>query len=477
MNAYGYDFSVPSITGQGCWLDGFRIKDRGAQNVLLHNFRHLEQDLLDVAMAVYVADRISHRSPGRSGEWVSRMSGRSFQIVIPVREIKTWQNPAVQKTLKAALEFLTTDEWNIRFVARTKHTIQEVPLFKREFERPFVGLFSGGLDSFAGAILQVLEDQFKDGVLVSAYSNSNLVSRQRELVQQINTKLKPTGKSFTDLHLWHNLERDVKHDPSQPLPVFNNPKGFKDEVTQRSRGFLFLSLGLVITRALGLNVLNVYENGVGAINLPYTAAGLGVDYTRAMNPELLRRVAVFASELFGMRIQIENPSLWKTKGQMCAGIEEYGFGKLAVQTISCDGFPRHKFKHEEQCGRCTSCLLRRISLAATSGLELLDRENSRYQRDVYHLASNKENAETLFPLHAMQHQALNLKAAVSHDAARDLFLAYPELLRVRAAIAEVEGSDLEHVTKKLVGLYRSYVREWEWFNGLRSLPSHLPPAA
>jgi 7-cyano-7-deazaguanine synthase in queuosine biosynthesis len=468
MMTYQYDFASRGWYNKPSWLDNFRINVENTERILFQHLGDIERDLLDVAMAVYVADRISHRAPGHPDDWFVRMTGRSMKLRIPVRRDRIWNDPEVKRLLINTLEYLTADEWKISFVPRTSHTNQQAALFPSEPKNPFVGLFSGGLDSFAGAVLQALEPQFDTGVLVSAYSNPSLVSRQRKLIEGMNTKLKSLGKNLLDLHLSHNLHRNVKHDPSASIPP---EEKWRDEVTQRSRGFLFVALGLAVARSLGLNTLNVYENGVGAINLPHTASGLGVDYTRAMHPAFLNHMMTFASSLFESEMRIENPSLWKTKGQMCREIAANDFGELAVTTVSCDGFPRRKNKDQEQCGHCTSCLLRRVSLAA-GNLEELDRKFATYQTDVYSEIPTGKNTDTLFELRCMEHQVLRIRNALARGNPEvSLLTEFPELLRARAAIAQIEGRSVQAVTSELIGLFRHYVTDWDWFS------SFLPTAS
>jgi 7-cyano-7-deazaguanine synthase in queuosine biosynthesis len=468
MIAYQYNFAAQGQFNRTPWLDKFRINVEGRERLLTQHLGNVERDLLDVAMAVYVADRISRRSPEHPDDWFVRMTGRSLKLHIPVRKERIWNDPEVKRLLTDALEYLTADEWEIVFEERTSHTHQQTALFSAELKNPFVGLFSGGLDSFAGAVSQAFQPEFETGILVSAYSNPSLVSRQRKLVAEMNTKLKSNGKSLLDLHLSHNLHYGVKHNPAAPiLPELRG----RDEVTQRSRGFLFVAMGLAVTRSVGLDTLNVYENGVGAINLPHTMSGLGVDYTRAMHPEFLHRMMLLASSVFEAGMRIENPSLWKTKGQMCREIAEHGFEEMAVKTISCDGFPRRKPHAHEQCGRCTSCLLRRVSLAA-GGLEELDRSIATYQTDVYSVVPTSKNTDALFELRCMEHQVVRIKNALARgNPETSLLTEFPELLRARAAIARTEGRPIEVITGELIGLFRRYVSDWDWFS------SFLPNAS
>ena len=143
MIAYNYDFAARGWYNKPSWLDNFRINVDNSKRMLFEHLGDLERDLLDVAMAVYVADRISSRSPGHPGDWFVRMQGRSLKLRIPVRQGRIWNSPEVKRSLLECLEYLTADEWEISFVPRTIHTHQQVPLFNVEPVKPFVGLFSG----------------------------------------------------------------------------------------------------------------------------------------------------------------------------------------------------------------------------------------------------------------------------------------------------------------------------------------------
>lgn len=445
-----------------------RIDTTTVEHTLMTHLPDAEKDLLDVAMAAYIADRITPRSPGHPTDWAIAMTGRAFKLKVRVRKHSFWTQLHMQQSLEAALGFFTGDTWSFEFLPLALESVA-TPLFDEPVDCSFVGLFSGGLDSFAGAISQIYASGHNNGVLVASHTGSNLFARQREILEATNQKLKRDGKRLIHVPLHHHLD--------QRAISYAYSKGrLEQERTQRSRGFLFLALGISVARVLGLSTLNVYENGVGAINLPQTVSGLGVDYTRAMHPEGLRRMATLVSNLFETPIKIENPSLWKTKGQMCVEVQKRGFGDLAVQTVSCDGFPRHKPKSEEQCGVCTSCLLRRVSLAA-GDLKSLDRDQKTYETDVYNTVPTAFNNIKLLPLHCMETQAERLRYALNQENAEARFASllyeFPELMSARTAIVATTNLTIQQVTEELVKLFTTYVREWEWFSAtLPRLPSH-----
>lgn len=444
-------------------VNSVRIGTEGVEQALLTYLPDIERDFLDVAMAVYVTDRLVLRSPEHPSDWTTAMNGRKLHLHLPVRHQSFWMQQHVYESLIVALNYFTGDEWSFEFcLGRSGGGTR--PLFTKPLDRPFVGLFSGGLDSFAGAVNQLMNSEHATGVLVAAHTNSRLLARQRNLIRETNRKLASQGKDFRHVPLKHDLDKRA----------ISRAKGERQEGSQRSRGFLFLALGLVVARVLGLRTLHVYENGVGAINLPQTLSGLGIDHTRALHPEGIKRMVALAQAIFNEPMYIHNPSLWKTKGQMCVEVQYLGYGELAVKTVSCDGFPRRKPQTKEQCGLCTSCLLRRASLAA-GDLDNLDRDNRTYESDVYELLPNRTNRERLLPLRSMQVQIERLRHALdSSEPEVNLLRAFPELLSVRLTIASLEDRSIQTVTADLMRLFRAYVREWELFSFM--LPRPVVPA-
>ena len=454
-------------------IDTLNVDYTDTELTLFRYLPDLEKDFIDVAMAAYVADRVTPRSPEHPHHWVTAMTGRELELFVPVRIPEVWEQDRVRRALETTLSYMTGDVWNINFCPREGDPVQSNPellRFEVPLRNPFVGLFSGGLDSYAGVVNHVLEPGFDTGILVAAHSTGNLLSRQRTLVTDTNARL-ASGKHLTQLSLRHDLKRQA----AEFVQRKQHTGYFRYEKTQRSRGFLFLTLGLAIARTLNLDTLYVYENGFGAINLPQTSSGLGVDYTRAMNPIAFGLMSNFTREVFGSALRIENRSLWKTKGHMCKELQTHGFSDIAVMTITCDRFPRQgKPKEKEQCGLCTSCLLRRISLAA-AGLVAPDKESSRYEWDVFDIAPTEKNFHDLAPLRAMKTQASRLSEALMREGeqeqAKALIRAFPELHRVRVTISQLENRPLAEVTGDLVRLFKRYLDEWDIFSFM------LPEAA
>src|SRR5439155_5309679 len=82
---------------------------------------------------------------------------RSLEFVIKVREPDFWSRDDVQAALSRALCYMTGDR-QYRFVFQPGHSTPPTQLFDAgkispaPFGNPAVALFSGGLDSLAGAM-------------------------------------------------------------------------------------------------------------------------------------------------------------------------------------------------------------------------------------------------------------------------------------------------------------------------------------
>ena len=72
-----------------------------------------------------------------------------------------------------------------------------------------------------------------------------------------------------------------------------------------------------------------------------------------------------AEDLFELvleeRVKIRNPYLFSTKAEMGRYLPSSGLLGLVRETVSCDSFPL-RLLNRPQCGRCTSCILRRQAL-------------------------------------------------------------------------------------------------------------------
>jgi hypothetical protein len=147
LNARGTDPSV-----------NIRVMDLA--KVFLNHLSPRLEDLLEIASYVYSADCAT----SRGGEWTDGKSvepwGRDFQFVIPVREPEFWSRNDVTDLLQQTLNFLSDDRYSFVFRPATPDGAPKQAYFELDENQedwPFHGvervlMFSGGLDSLAGAV-------------------------------------------------------------------------------------------------------------------------------------------------------------------------------------------------------------------------------------------------------------------------------------------------------------------------------------
>jgi hypothetical protein len=213
-------------------------------------------------------------------------------------------------------------------------------------------------------------------------------------------------------------------------------------------------LGAACAYLSGQRILYLYENGIGAINLPYRKSAIGLDHSRSVHPLTLLRVSDIISELLGEEFKVQNPFLFWTKAEMCKPLAEDERNDLPPLTMSCD---RPHRQQPIQCGYCSSCILRKQALAA-SRME----DKTRYI--VPH--GRKPAGDTSLYLWHMLAQVSTLRDLL--NVSDDLNLQWESLTRRfpdvddivdRTAMAEILlPADMQ---KHLIRLYQAYVAEWD----------------
>jgi len=300
-------------------------------------------DLLLLAAMVFAADtRVSRDSESQDG-WT-----REFHLYLPVSKPELWQSS--HNLVAGMLSFLTGDHWRFTFRPRPKDFRQIVTTeLQEEFEKfSCVSLFSGGLDSFIGAI-------------------DLLANRQRPLlVSHYWDGMTSQHQTVCSAH----LERFFpKNQPGllRARVGFDNDlvKNVASENTQRSRSFLFFALGTLAASGVpGQTVLHVPENGLISLNVPLDPLRLGALSTRTTHPFFMARFNELLRHL-KLSVELKNPYRHQTKGEMVAGCREQVFlKKVAKDTMSCSAETKGRYRGESprHCGHCVPCLIRRASL-------------------------------------------------------------------------------------------------------------------
>ncbi len=297
-------------------------------------------DFLRLAAAVYCADRRTVRP----GTWT-----RSLRVDIPVRDASRWH--AVADDLGDTLSFLSGDEWWID--VRPSSEPEADPWSPPDDVVDAVCLFSGGLDSFTGAV-----DLLAAGrrvCLVSHYESGKAPGAQRVLAQRLREHY---GEDRVILRRLFLRPAPIEAGQFRHLPADR-------ESSTRSRSLLFLASGLAVAAGYGPDIpLFIPENGFIGINVPLTAARSGSFSTRTTHPYFMARLGDCVSRL-GLSNPIVNPFRLMTKGEILAATADgSAIRRFAGATISCSHPEASRFPKRPQgnCGYCFPCLIRRAAM-------------------------------------------------------------------------------------------------------------------
>jgi 7-cyano-7-deazaguanine synthase in queuosine biosynthesis len=312
----------------------------------------LEQDILVVASAIYACDLAFKRGEREN-------ITRSIEVTIPVVNIQAFER--LKPQLQVLLWILSHDAWTFTF-KRNKGAPEQAEDWPQADGKTI--LFSGGLDSFAGAV-DLLDDLGTSRVQLSSHVTANRQTRDSQnhlagyLVEKYGGTLKRVvvrtgGHSVTDL----------------PFPPYN-----EREETQRTRSFMFLSVAALAARRSGQSeIVMIAENGQMAIHLPLSAARMGAFSTHTAHPEFVHRVGEYFTELLDFPVRVTNPYLYSTKGEVVKKVVSK-YRDAVPLSVSCWMVSWMSPEHSH-CGVCIPCLTRRISLEF-NGLYLKE-----YKRDL-----------------------------------------------------------------------------------------------
>ncbi|GAB4195055.1 MAG: hypothetical protein Tsb002_27170 [Wenzhouxiangellaceae bacterium] len=304
-------------------------------------------DLALLAATVTAADTRISRAANSQDSWT-----REIDIYIPVANPELWRTNT--SLIVRTLSFLTGDVWRLTFRARHKG-MGNLISHKNELETaPFdsICLFSGGLDSYTGAI-DLLSDK-KNPLFVSHYKDAS-TKNQVACATQL-------GAIYGDLAPRH-VRANVSFDKND-LPELSS------ETTTRGRSFIFFALAALAASGLrGETPIYVPENGLISLNVPLDPLRLGAWSTRTTHPYYMARWQDLI-EALGIGAHFLNPYRFKTKGEMLTDCKNRKLLRNSLnETISCSSITKGRWKKlaPMHCGYCTPCLIRRASIIAGFG--------------------------------------------------------------------------------------------------------------
>ncbi|MDY0258590.1 MAG: 7-cyano-7-deazaguanine synthase [Desulfovibrio sp.] len=339
------------------------VSDPGAANrnvnIVIENLdsrlrQHIssrQYDLIEIASFIYTADALVLRTDKKwTGEDTDDGWERDFHFVIPVYDFEFWNTEAVKTALQKLLTFLVNGKFLFEFFPKTAssrqyqyflgESITALPKVEK------VILFSGGLDSLAGAI-----ENISAGIpvaLVSHRSVSTMNARQKKLIDEL-------GKIYSGTFMH--------------VPVWINKKSARyHEYTQRSRSFLYSSLAVVVAEILGVREVNFYENGIVSLNLPLTDEVLRSRATRTTHPLALKLFQEFFNLCCQEPISFQNPYIFFTKKEV-VGITLESKAKDLIHLSSSCTRTIMASSVQKHCGVCSQCIDRRIAVLSHKSID------------------------------------------------------------------------------------------------------------
>lgn len=301
------------------------------------------EDFLVIALAIFAIDKRFTRSKARDA-WT-----REFNVSIPVLNQNKWQT--LTNKIEKMLSFLSGDEWHIAFTA-TDVTVARVARGSSADGLDCISLFSGGLDSFCGAI-DLLEHGHTP-LFIGNEEYPKLEARQQELI----AALKNSYQQGFDIRTFTSKVQAAR---------INNTDFVGIENTTRTRSLLFLAAAIAFAGLIGNEIsVHIPENGFIGLNMPLTPSRMGSCSTRTTHPWFLNELNLVLATV-GITNKVINPfkKLSKTKVVEMAENTDAFKNKFA-RTISCSHPANNRWvggEYPKNCGYCYPCLIRKSSLA------------------------------------------------------------------------------------------------------------------
>ena len=305
-------------------------------------------DLAVLAATLTAADTRVNRKSEAQDDWT-----REITLEVPVSDPALWDS--VNDLVVRMLNFLTGDRWSLRFRARAAglKRLAPSPVTLPLYRPKDVCLFSGGLDSYIGAI-DLLEAK-RSPLLISHYWDGITSAHQTRCADGLD-------KAYP--------KADFKHLRARVGFPANAVPASSVENSLRGRSFLFFALAALAADAIKDDVtIHVPENGLISLNVPLDPLRLGSLSTRTTHPFYMARWNELLGRL-GIRATLFNRYRHQTKGQMAAGCANKALlMRTSMDTMSCSSPAKARWSGAppQHCGHCVPCLIRRASLQSGLG--------------------------------------------------------------------------------------------------------------
>lgn len=213
----------------------------------------------------------------------------------------------------------------------------------------------------------------------------------------------------------------------------------------RCRPILFMFVAGLVADSVASSEVEVFESGVGSVNVPLVSGPANARTTRSTHPHYLRLISELVSHVNEASVRFVLPFAHQTKAEMVIRLREFGLEELARKSVSCIIHPLRR-PRGRQCGFCSACVYRRQAMI-TAGI---DESQDAYEFDLFSPFSDVPEKH-LRTIRLFHQQACRL-AELENEQVPGFFRTY---LYVTHAVFSNEE------LKPYVDVYRRYRREWD----------------
>jgi len=307
------------------------------------------KDLLELAGNLFIIDRKVERGETDSLEFDGW--SRTIHFVMKVRDGSFWMQGKTRELLSEALTFMTGD-YKYQFYFQGGYPSKAFNLFDQagisvgldESEKQ-IALFSGGLDSFTGAVDFLETTKGSKLILISHTSgNPSTKATQERIYRLLDTE-------YPGRTVWYKFKCHMKGARAS-------------EESQRTRSMLYSSVAFAISSIFKTDSFIFFENGVTSLNFPKRADMINARSSRTTHPRTIWHLKKFFSHVHNKDFTIQHPYLLMTKTDVIARLKFLNKNKYINSTVSCS-VALKKEGNYTHCGTCSQCVDRRFAMHAS----------------------------------------------------------------------------------------------------------------